>query len=130
MRTVRSPAWRIRSPSSASKQSLELTKKEIRQRPGSPGLSLSRRLFLRSQLLVGRARVMVIAVYFPADARSPASSTGLWRVLLRRCEKAACHRANLQQPPTVRRGLPENSIAKNFASIITYPHSARTHFEN
>jgi hypothetical protein len=49
----------MRLPSSASKQSLELIKKEIRQRPGSPGLSFLRRVFLRAQWLAGTVRDMV-----------------------------------------------------------------------
>src|SRR6478672_653977 len=78
----------------------------------------------------GRRVSWLTATYFLADARSSTSSAGPCRAFLRKCEKAACHRANLQQRSTPQRGLPENSIAKNFASRTTYPHSARTHFEN
>jgi len=48
---------------------------------------------------------------------------------LSKCEKPAAQARDETGELTLRRELPEKTIAKNFASLITYPHSASKHFE-
>ena len=51
-----------------------------------------------------------------------------------RYEKCLCHAHNMafqeQLSPFIADGLPKKTIAKNFVSLITYPHSDSDHLEN
>jgi hypothetical protein len=46
------------------------------------------------------------------------------------CEKAVRSKLNVKRELRCGRGLPEKTIAKNFVSLTTYPHSDREQFEN
>jgi hypothetical protein len=45
------------------------------------------------------------------------------------CEKAVRSKLNVKRELRCGRGLPEKTIAKNFVSLTTYPHSDREQFE-